>query len=126
MLRTFVHGKIHGLRITECKLGYNGSAEVDTALLASAGIEPFEQIQIVNMNNGERLVTYAIPGQPGSFTLNGGAARLAQVGDECLVIAYRQEEAFSGASVVFVDASDNSAQEVRRYEPAEVPSIDLV
>jgi aspartate 1-decarboxylase len=115
-MRTFVHGKIHGVRVTECKLRYNGSAEVDTALLKAAGIAPYEQIQVVNMNSGARLVTYAFPGKPGEFTLNGGAARLAQVGDDCLVIAYRQEESFSGANVVFVNAKDNSIAETMRYE----------
>lgn len=119
MLRTFVHGKIHGIRITECKLRYNGSAEIDTALLAAAGIAPFEQIQVVNLNNGERLTTYAFPGKPGEFTLNGGAARLGQKGDDCLVIAYRQEEKFSGATVAFVEPSDNRLVETMRYDAAE-------
>ncbi len=116
MLRTFVHGKIHGIRVTACKLHYNGSAEVDTALLEAAGIDPFEQIQVVNMSTGERFVTYAFPGEPGAFTLNGGAARLGAVGDLCLVIAYRQEEIFSGANVVFVDPADNSIKDTMRYE----------
>jgi aspartate 1-decarboxylase len=118
MLRTFVHGKIHGVRITECKLRYNGSAEIDTALLEASGIAPFEQIQVINVNNGSRLVTYAFPGQPGSFTLNGGAARLGAVGDECLVIAYRQEEVFSGANVVFIDPTDNSIRDTMHYPSA--------
>ena len=115
MLRTFVHGKIHGVRVTECKPRYNGSAEIDKALLAASGIAPFEQIQIVNMTTGARLVTYAFPGKPGDFTLNGGAARLGAVGDECLVIAYRQEEKFSGAEVVFVNGKDNSISETMHY-----------
>ena len=118
MLRTFVHGKIHGVRITECKLRYNGSAEIDTALLAASGIAPFEQIQVVNLNTGSRLVTYAFPGQPGSFTLNGGAARLGAVGDDCLVIAYRHEETFSGANVVFIDPTDNSIRDTMHYPSA--------
>jgi aspartate 1-decarboxylase len=119
MLRTFVHGKIHGLRITECKLHYNGSAEVDTALLEAAGIDPFEQIQVINMTTGARLITYAFPGQSGAFTLNGGAARLGAEGDHCIVIAYRQEEQFSGANVVFVEPADNSIKDTMRYEAAQ-------
>jgi aspartate 1-decarboxylase len=118
MLRTFIHGKIHRIRVTECKLGYNGSAEIDTALLSAAGISPYEQIQVVNMNNGERFVTYAFPGAPGAFTLNGAAARLGAVGDPCLVIAYRQEEQFSGARVVFVDG-ENRLQSTMDYQAAE-------
>ena len=119
MLRTFVHGKIHGVRITECKLRYNGSAEIDTALLEASGIAPFEQIQVVNLNTGSRLVTYAFPGKPGSFTLNGGAARLGAVGDECLVIAYRHEESFSGANVVFIDPTNNSIRDTMHYPSAK-------
>ena len=118
MLRTFMHGKIHGLRITECKLHYNGSAEVDTSLLKAAGISLYEQIQIVNVNTGSRFVTYAFPGKPGEFTLNGGAARLGSVGDICLVIAYRQEEKFSGAEVVFVNPATNTLAETMHY-PAQ-------
>ena len=115
MLRTFVQGKIHGIRVTACKLHYNGSAAIDTALLAAAGIAPYEQIQVVNLNSGERLVTYAFPGKRGEFSLNGGAARMGQVGDDCLVIAYRQEERFSGAKVVFINPADNSVRETMDY-----------
>ena len=117
-MRTFVHGKIHGIRITECKLRYNGSAAIDTALLEASGIAPYEQIQVANMANGERLITYAFPGQPGQFTLNGAAARLGSVGDDCLVIAYRQEEKFSGAKVVIVKPDDNSILERMQYPAA--------
>ena len=118
MLRTYVHAKIHGIAVTECKLGYNGSAEIDTDLLKAVGIDPYEQIQIVNTNNAERFITYAFPGKKGQFTLNGAAARLGAVGDLCLVIAYRQEEKFSGAKVVFTDPKDNSLKDTMVYEAA--------
>ncbi len=119
MLRTFVHAKLHGIRVTETKLGYNGSAEIDTELLAASGIDPFEQIQIVNCNNAVRMVTYAFPGKPGEFTLNGAAARLGAIGDDCLVIAYRQEEKFSGAKVLFIDGEDNSISDTMDYPAAD-------
>lgn len=119
MLRTFVHAKIHGIRVTEVKLGYNGSAEIDTELLAACGIAPFEQIQVVNTNNAERFITYAFPGGPGEFTLNGAAARLGAVGDSCLVIAYRQEEEFSGAKVLLMDTKTNTVQDTLDYPVAE-------
>jgi aspartate 1-decarboxylase len=119
MLRTFIHGKIHGARLTEVKLHYNGSAEIDTALLDAAGIAPFEQIQVVNVNTGARIITYAFPGKKGAFTLNGGAARHGSPGDICLVIAYRQEEKFSGANVIFVDPADNSIRETMHYPAAK-------
>ncbi|REK30267.1 MAG: aspartate 1-decarboxylase [Planctomycetota bacterium] len=119
MFRTFVHAKIHGIRVTECKLRYTGSAEIDADLLAASGIAPFEQVQIVNTNNAERMITYAFPGKPGEFTLNGAAARLGAVGDECLVIAYRQEEQFSGAKVLLIDPADNSVRDTLRYPAAD-------
>jgi len=118
MLCTFVHGKIHRIRITECNLGYNGSAEIDRHLLVAAGMAPYQQVQIVNLSNGQRFETYALPGGEGQFKLNGGAARLGQAGDDCLVIAYRQEESFSGATVVLVDPRNNSIAETMRY-PAD-------
>jgi len=119
MLRTYVHGKIHGVRITECKLRYNGSAEIDAALLEAAAIEPYQQIQVANMANGKRLITYAFPGKRGQFSLNGAAARLGAVGDDCLIISYRQEEKFSGAKVVMVNPSDNSVMETMEYPAAK-------
>ena len=120
MPRTYVHAKLHGIRVTELKLNYNGSAEIDRALLKAAGIDAYEQIQIVNTNNAERMITYAFPGEPGAFTLNGAAARLGAEGDECLVIAYRQEEKFSGAKVLMIDPKDNTVREELNYEPIEL------
>lgn len=117
-LRTFVSGKLHGMRVTECKLKYNGSCEVDPELLRLADIAPYEQVHVLNTSNGKRLVTYVFPGQPGAFTLNGAAARCGTPGDIVLVIAYRQEERFSGAKCVFIDPSTNSAREILEY-PAE-------
>jgi len=118
MLRTFVHAKIHGIRVTECKLHYNGSAEIDTALLQAVGIDPYEQIQIANMSTGVRMWTYAFPGKPGQFTFNGAAARLGAVGDDCLVIAYRQEEKFSGAKIAIINPEDNRILEMMDYPAA--------
>jgi aspartate 1-decarboxylase len=103
MLKHFVSGKIHGICVTDKSLDYNGSATIPARLMELAGIEPFEKVQIVNKANGERWETYAIVGPPGEFRLNGAAARKGEVGDECLVIAYRLEERFTGAKVVFVD-----------------------
>lgn len=120
MLRTFVQGKIHGLRVTETKLGYNGSCEIDPALLRAAGLAYYEQVHIFNITNGARIVTYVFPGgKPGGFTLNGGAARHGAVGDRCIVVAFRQEERFSGAKCVIIDPENNSVREVLDYDPAE-------
>lgn len=112
MLKTFVSGKLHGIRITQCKLRYNGSCEIDPALLEAAGIAFYEQVHILNMTNGSRIITYVFPGGgPGDFTLNGGAARHGAEGDECIIVAYRQEMAFSGAACIIVNPQDNSIRE---------------
>lgn len=120
-LRTFVSGKIHGLRITQCKLHYNGSCEIDPELLRIAGMEPYEQVHVLNMASGARLITYVFPGAPGAFTLNGAAARCGMEGDTVLVIAYRQEERFSGARCVLIDPATNRPREILDY-PAQSSS----
>lgn len=85
-----LRAKLHRLRVTEADLYYEGSITVDRELLDTAGILPYEKVQVVNVNNGNRLDTYTIPGDAGERTvcLNGPAARLAEVGDEVIVIAY--------------------------------------
>jgi aspartate 1-decarboxylase len=121
MMRNFVHGKLHGLRITECKLRYNGSCEIDPVLLQAAGIDYYEQVHILNMDNGSRIITYVFPGgTPGSFTLNGGAARHGAVGDLCIVVAYRQQAEFSGGKCVIIDPAANTVREVLDYAPRSV------
>jgi aspartate 1-decarboxylase len=82
--------------VTQCDLNYEGSISVDAALLERSGILPHEQVDVLNINNGERFTTYAIPAAAGSGTIgiNGAAARLAQKGDLVIIVAYaRMEEA---------------------------------
>jgi aspartate 1-decarboxylase len=90
MLVEMCKGKIHRARLTHCDLDYEGSLEIDTALLEEAGILPYEKILVVNATNGERLETYAIPGAPGSkvFRLNGAAAHKGHVGDIVTIMAF--------------------------------------
>lgn len=82
--------KIHRVNITEAHLHYVGSLTLDENLMEAAGILEFEKIQVVNVNNGSRLETYAIKGKAGSGVccLNGPAARMGAVGDTVIVIAY--------------------------------------
>ncbi len=86
-----VSGKIHKARITQCLLHYEGSLEIDEDLLEAAGIVPYERILVVNITNGERLETYAIPGARGSkvFCLNGAAARRGNLHDQITIMAFR-------------------------------------
>jgi aspartate 1-decarboxylase len=96
MLLTLLKGKIHRATVTQCDLHYEGSISVDSALLERAGILAHEQVDVLNINNGERFTTYAIPAPAGSGTIgvNGAAARLAQKGDLVIIVAYaRMEEA---------------------------------
>ncbi|MEI7790779.1 MAG: aspartate 1-decarboxylase [Alphaproteobacteria bacterium] len=96
MLLTLLKGKIHRATVTQCDLNYEGSISVDSALLERSGILPHEQVDVLNINNGERFTTYAIPAAAGSglIGINGAAARLAQKGDLVIIVAYaRMEEA---------------------------------
>src|SRR5258708_30198529 len=89
-------GKIHRATVTQCDLNYEGSISVDATLLERCGILPNEQVDVLNINNGERFTTYAIPAPAGSGTIgiNGAAARLAQKGDLVIIVAYaRMQEA---------------------------------
>jgi len=82
--------KIHRATVTEANLNYEGSVTIDSDLMDAADILPHEQVQVLNVNNGERFDTYAIRGPRGSgiICLNGPAARLAHVGDKVLIITY--------------------------------------
>lgn len=101
--------KIHRVKITQAELHYVGSITVDEALMEAANIIENEKVQIVNINNGERLETYVIKGErdSGQICLNGPAARKAQVGDVVIIISYASmdfEEAKSfKPTIIFPD-----------------------
>lgn len=82
--------KLHRATVTRSELGYEGSCAIDSHFLDLAGIREYEQIQIYNINNGERFTTYAIRAEHGSGTIsvNGAAARLACPGDLIIICAY--------------------------------------
>jgi aspartate 1-decarboxylase len=82
--------KIHRATITQAELHYVGSITIDQDLLDAANMIPHEKVQVVNVNNGERLETYIIRGERGTGTicLNGPAARLCQVGDVVIIVSY--------------------------------------
>ncbi len=90
MLIQVVKSKIHRVEVTGADLNYIGSVTIDEDWMDAAGIIRGEKVQIVNINNGERLETYAIPGERGSrvLTLNGPAARKVQKGDIVIIISY--------------------------------------
>ena len=112
MLIEVLKSKIHRVKITEAELHYVGSITIDEDLMDAANLVENEKVQIVNINNGERLETYIIKGERGSgqICLNGPAARKAQVGDIVIVISYcsiNQEEAKSHKPVVIFPDENN-------------------
>jgi len=80
--------KIHRARVTDANLDYEGSISIAKDLLAASTIKVYERVQVVNLNNGARFETYAIEGKEGEICLNGAAARLGQIGDLVILIAY--------------------------------------
>lgn len=92
MQRTFLKAKLHRVTTTASELDYEGSCEIDGVLLDAAGINSFEQIQIYNINNGNRFTTYTIRGKDNSgvISVNGAAAHKANVGDLLIIAAYAQ------------------------------------
>lgn len=90
MFRTLLKSKIHRATVTHCELHYEGSCGIDQDLLDAADVRANEQVHIWNVNNGERIVTYAIsaPAGSGVISLNGSAARRASVGDLVIIAAF--------------------------------------
>jgi len=82
--------KIHRARLTGTELEYEGSITIDRTLLDAADMLPGEQVHVLNLSNGSRIITYVIEAPPGSGTvlLNGPAARMGQVGDQVIVLSY--------------------------------------
>lgn len=121
MHRTLLSGKIHSCTVTDANLQYMGSISVDRLLLQAANIIPYEQVQVVNVNNGQRFVTYAIAAPPGSgaIELNGAAARLGEKGDRLIIMTYAQFSATEipdhCPQVAMVD-DRNQLVEVRQYD----------
>ena len=109
-----VKSKIHRVKVTGADLNYIGSITIDEALLEASNIIEGEKVSIVNINNGERLETYAIKGNRGSgeITLNGPAARKVQKGDIIIIISYGildfEEAKTFKPSLVFPNENDNS------------------
>jgi len=90
MLRTMMHGKIHRATVSHADLHYVGSITIDSLLLDASGILPGEKVAVVDIDNGARLETYVIAGEPGSgvIGINGAAAHLVHTGDKVIIMAY--------------------------------------
>lgn len=120
MLRQMLRSKIHRAIVTDGNLEYDGSLTIDQTLLEAAGILPFEQVMVSNLNNGERFETYVIPGKKdsGVVCLNGPTARKGVVGDRVVIFCYEyyneQELKAFRPMVVLVDEK-NRIKEAGKY-----------
>jgi len=120
MRRVMCKSKIHRATVTQAELHYEGSLTLDTALMEAADMLPYERVQVVNVNNGQRLETYLIPGKrnSGIVCLNGPAARHGAVGDHVIIITYGafDEEELKNfkPKIVFVDGKNKIIKDRKR------------
>jgi len=93
-MRIMLKSKIHRAHVTQVNIDYEGSIAIDKRLMEAADILPYEQVQVLNVNNGARFETYAIEAEPDSrvIGIHGAAARLAAVGDIVIILSYSQLE----------------------------------
>lgn len=132
MLRTLLLGKIHRATVTGADVDYVGSITLDPELMEAAGIADYERVQVVDVDNGSRLETYAIPGEAGAGTvqLNGAAAHLVEVGHRVIVMSYAQldeaEIETHRPRLVFVDGRNRirstrrpAANELAAFSPSD-------
>ena len=91
-MRAMLKSKIHRARVTDGNINYAGSITIDKKLMEAVDIFPYEQVQVLNINNGARFTTYAIEGEKGEICLNGAAARLAVKGDIIIILCFCQVE----------------------------------
>jgi len=115
MLSTYLKAKLHMGSVTQAELWYDGSCAIDADLLALSGMQPFEQIDIYNVTNGERFTTYVIVAEAGSgiISMNGATARKCQVGDRIIIASYglftEQEASEYKPKLVYLNP-DNSVE----------------
>ncbi len=125
MQLTLLKSKLHHANVTHSELEYEGSCAIDSALLKAANISEYEQIQIYNLNNGERFTTYAIRAEEhsGIISVNGAAAHKAKPGDRIIICTYavlsQQEAAAFKPTLIYLDA-DNRIKETRNAIPVQV------
>ena len=118
MNRVMLRAKLHRATVTEADLHYEGSCGIDADLMEAADMREFEQIELYNINNGERFSTYAIkaPRGSGAIALNGAAARKAQVGDLliiCTYAPYSEAQALDHKPTVVLLGEGNRVEQVR-------------
>ena len=110
-MRNMLKSKIHRATVTGADIDYEGSIAIDTRLMEAADILPFEQVHVLNLNNGARFETYVIKGEKGEICINGAAARLVVKGDIVIILTYQQMEEEEARTyhpkLVHVDSNNN-------------------
>ncbi len=125
-MRTILKSKIHRARVTQADLDYEGSITIDQVLMEAADILPFEQVHVLDVDNGARLTTYAIEGARGSgqICINGAAAHLVSAGDTVIVLTYTTatdaEARAARPALVYVDERNRIVRTGSHIEPAPV------
>jgi aspartate 1-decarboxylase len=127
MRRRMMKSKIHRATVTDANLNYVGSISLDPELMRRGDIREYEQVAVLDIDNGARFETYAIVGGPGEVCLNGAAARLVHKGDKVIVITYADYEDAELTSfeplVVHVDSDNHSIDESTARAIAEVALV---
>jgi len=127
MLRHLCKSKIHRARVTEANLNYIGSITISEDLMEAADILPYERVQVLDIDNGARLETYAIPAPAGSgeVCLNGAAARLVHKDDTVIIISYcmlnERELSEFRPRVIYVDRNNQIMRTETMEKPFEIP-----
>ena len=112
MERQYLNSKIHKAMVTHSNIDYEGSCEIDVALMKAANIDPYERIDIYDITNGERLSTYAIPGKPdtGIIGINGACCHKIKINDEIIICTYtmlnENERANHVPTIIYVNESN--------------------
>jgi len=123
-MRIMLKSKIHRARVTDGNIDYEGSITIDKKLMEAADILPYEQVQVLNVNNGARFSTYAIEGKEnsGEICLNGAAARLVAKGDIVIILTYAdmddEEARHYQPRLVYVDEKNRITRTKGLVEPA--------
>ncbi|MEE9284121.1 MAG: aspartate 1-decarboxylase [Dehalococcoidia bacterium] len=98
-MRTMLKSKLHRATVTDANVEYEGSITLDPALMKAADILPYEQVHVLDVDNGARLETYAIEGRPGEVCVNGAAARKVHKGDRVIILTYQSIESLEARRV---------------------------
>lgn len=130
MRRTMCKSKIHRATVTDADLAYEGSITLDPALMEAGDLLEYEQVHVVNINNGARFETYVITGEraSGDVVLNGAAARLVQPGDKVIIMSYAayDEAELEGFQprLIFVDEANGIVEKAGRERTARELRIE--